>query len=89
VRWTAREGLLDLLDERTGAGHGGYNHACLAVFRVVAAGQPLEHAVTSEAGRLRVTPNMARTDVVAVAASLYRRGLLQPAPAVRRPEPAA
>ncbi len=81
VRWTARDGLLDLVDERTGGGYAGYNHASLAVFRAVAKGRPLEDAVASEDRRPRISPNMARTDVVIVAASLYQRGLLQPAPA--------
>jgi hypothetical protein len=81
VRWTAREGLLDLVDERTGGRYGGYNHACLAVFRSAAAGRPLQDAVASEARRLRISPSMARTDVVAVAANMYQRGLLQPRPA--------
>jgi hypothetical protein len=50
------------------------------VFQAAAEGRPLEDAVASEARRLRITPNVARTDVVAVAASLYQRGLLQPHP---------
>jgi hypothetical protein len=74
VHWGGRDGLLDLTDERTGGRHSGYNHACLTVFSAVAAGRPLEDPVASEARRLGLSQRRARADVVAVAASLYRRG---------------
>jgi hypothetical protein len=45
VRWTANEGLLDLVEGRTGGRHGGYSHAGMAVFRSAADGRPLQDAV--------------------------------------------
>jgi hypothetical protein len=65
--------------ERTGGMHGGYNQACLAIFRLVAEHGNLEGAEASEAHRLGITPGRASGDVRLITASLYRAGLLRSA----------
>jgi hypothetical protein len=74
------DGGLAVADERPGGMHGGYNHACLAIFTSVAEHGNLEGAEASEARRLGITPRRASGDVRLIAASLYRAGLLRPAP---------
>jgi hypothetical protein len=80
VRWApSGDGGLAIADERTGGMHGGYNHACLAIFTSVAEHGNLEGAEASEARRLGITPRRASGDVRLIAASLYRAGLLRSA----------
>jgi hypothetical protein len=80
VRWgPSGYGGLAVADERTGGMHGGYNHACLAIFTSVAEHGNLEDAEASEARRLGIAPGRASGDVRLIAASLYRAGLLRPA----------
>lgn len=47
--------------------------------QAAAAASPLDDAVATTAKRLGISHRMARTDVVTVALSLYRKGLLWPA----------
>ncbi|MFI6928386.1 hypothetical protein ACIBIZ_51260 [Nonomuraea spiralis] len=78
VRWTDNHGMLAIGDERTG-GRSRFNHECLAVVQAVAAGAPLDDAVAANANRLGISRRKAQGDIVAVAFSLFRKGLLWPA----------
>ncbi|MFF0776502.1 hypothetical protein ACFYUK_47000 [Nonomuraea wenchangensis] len=81
VRWTDTYGRLAILDERT-RGRSHFNHECLAVVQAVAVGAPLDDAVAVNAKRLGISRRTAQGDIVLVALSLYRKGLLWPANAV-------
>jgi hypothetical protein len=59
--------------------HSGCNQACLAIFKSVAGNGGPDDAAGMEARRLGISPKRARSDIVAVAAGLYRAGLLHPA----------
>jgi hypothetical protein len=59
--------------------HSGYNQQCLAVFTSVAGNGGLDDAAWMEARRLGIGPEQARGDIAAIAAGLYRTGLLHPA----------
>lgn len=82
IRWSGNgSGGLALVDGRTGGECHRYNHASLAIFGSVASHGDLSEAHEIEARRLGISVNMARRDILSVAASLYRAGLLQPEPA--------
>lgn len=78
VRLQEIHGCAVVGDERTGAAVQ-FNHECLAIFRSVTADGGLEAAVTANARRLGISPAAARGDIVTIAATLYRKGLLAPA----------
>jgi hypothetical protein len=79
VRWLD-DGTRRLVvgDERTG-GADRYNEECLAIMASVTATHGLEQAVAYTARRQDTSPAKAREDIVLIAASLYRKGLLRPA----------
>ncbi|NKY96681.1 hypothetical protein [Nocardiopsis alborubida] len=80
VRWTDDGlGCLAVGDERTGqAGH--FNHECLAVMESVHFTSGLTQAVQRTRRRLDYSRSQATTTVVDLALTLYRKGLLVPAP---------
>ncbi|MFD5114267.1 hypothetical protein ACFWNG_18455 [Streptomyces sp. NPDC058391] len=78
VRWAEQHGRLTVGDERTGAAVL-FNHECLAIFQSVTADGGLDTAMTVNARRIGISPAKARHEIIHIATSLYRKGLLRPA----------
>ncbi|WEH37256.1 hypothetical protein PZB75_30165 [Streptomyces sp. AM 4-1-1] len=78
VRWDQEYGRAVIGDTRTRA-TVLFNHECLAIFQSVATTGGLDHAATTNARRLGISPGTARPDIVLIATNLYRKGLLRTA----------
>ncbi|MGW6891068.1 hypothetical protein [Streptomyces chartreusis] len=86
VRWWASGHWLAIEDKRT-EGSVLFGQQCLEIFRSVSADSGLERAVVANTQRLSIFPSTARANIEDAAASLFRKGLLRPAPGLQETSP--